>query len=126
MGIDAIDFIISKTKEKEFLEILEEYKKHYEEIAKKIEKIYQKHSSKEPHETSLMNKAMTWSGIQMNTLTDKSTSKLAEMLLQGTNMGIIEGRKLLNNKDVDNNVNELIEKFVDMQEKFCETLKKYL
>ena len=45
-----------------------------------------------------MNKVMTWYGIEMKTMFDKSNSKIAELLLQGTNMGIIEGRKLLNNK----------------------------
>jgi hypothetical protein len=47
-----------------------------------------------------MNKVMTWYGIEMKTMFDKSNSKIAELLLQGTNMGIIEGRKLLNNKGV--------------------------
>ena len=39
---------------------------------------------------------MGWMGVEMNTLTDKSNSKIAELMIQGTNMGIIEGVKLLN------------------------------
>ena len=42
--------------------------------------------------------SLYWYGIEMKTLMDDSTSKITELLLQGTNMGIIEGRKLLNNK----------------------------
>ncbi len=34
---------------------------------------------------------MTWYGIQMNTIKDDTISKLSELLMQGTNMGIIEG-----------------------------------
>ena len=52
--------------------------------------------------------------------------KLAELLLQGTNMGIIEGRRLLNNKSGDEKVDKLVEEYVNMQEKFVEILKKYL
>lgn len=126
MGIDALNFIIEKVEEKEFSNLLQDYKKHYEEISKRIEKLYQKNSSKEPHETSKMTKAMTWYGIQMNTMMDKSTSKLAELLLQGTNMGIIEGRKLLNTKDIDKETNDILNTFINAQEKFCESLKKYL
>ena len=73
-----------------------------------------------------MNKAMTWYGIEMKTTTDHSTSKIAELLVQGTNMGIIEGRKLLNHKDVDKNVEKIAEKYVAMQENSLEELKKYL
>jgi len=73
-----------------------------------------------------MNKAMTWYGIEMRTLTDKTTSKIAELLLQGTNMGIIEGRRLLNNKDINDEVNSIISDYVAMQEKAVERLKQFL
>lgn len=42
---------------------------------------------------------MTWYGIQMKTMNDDSTLKLSELLMQGTNMGIIEGRRLLNQNE---------------------------
>ena len=65
--------------------------------------------------------------IEMNTISDKSNSKIAEMMLQGTNMGIIEGRRLLNNNpSVDKNVRQILDDFVVMQEDSVETLKKYL
>ena len=69
---------------------------------------------------------MTWYGIEIKTLKDNSNSKIAELLLQGTNMGIIEGRKILNKKEIDKKVNELIEKYVTMQEDNVEILKQYL
>ena len=73
-----------------------------------------------------MNKVMIWSSIQMNTLGDDSTSKLAEMLIQGTEMGIVEGRKLLNHKEMDDKIKKLVNKYIGEQEKFIERLKKYL
>lgn len=69
---------------------------------------------------------MTWSSIKMQTMNDNSNSKIAEMLLQGTNMGIIEGRKILNNKNLDKKIHKLIEKFVSMQEECVENLKEFL
>jgi len=48
-------------------------------------------------------------------------------LYNGTNMGIIEGRRLLNHNDgLDADVNNLLNDFVAFQEKSVETLKKYL
>ena len=41
-------------------------------------------------------------------------------------MGIIEGRKTLNHKEISEEVHDLIQKFVTMQENIVETLKKYL
>jgi len=69
---------------------------------------------------------MTWYGIEMKTMFDKSNSKIAELLLQGTNMGIIEGRKLLNNKGTDPNVEKLVSDYVKNQEEAVEKLKEYL
>jgi hypothetical protein len=75
-----------------------------------------------------MNKMMTWYGIQMNTITDKSNSKISELLMQGTNMGIIEGRRLLNQnqENIATDVKNILNDFVVMQEDSVETLKKYL
>lgn len=129
MGMDAIEYVSEKVGDPQFREVLNiEYDK-YSDIEKRIDNIYHKYASKEPHETSKMNKMMTWYGIQMNTMNDKSNSKISELLMQGTNMGIIEGRRLLNqnqNGEINNEVKELLNDYVSMQEDSVETLKKYL
>lgn len=99
MGIDAISYILDKVKNSEFKKVLEIQLNDYKQISKEIKKLYPNYSDKKPHETSTMNKIMTFYGIEMKTMTDESDSKLAELLLKGTNMGIIEGRRLLNHKD---------------------------
>lgn len=126
MGQDAIHFILEKVEDENLKKVLNEQYKKYKNITNKIAKIYPEYSEKEPHETSIMNKAMTWYGIEMKTLMDDSTSKITELLLQGTNMGIIEGRKLLNHKDTNEKVHKLIQEYVDMQEECVEQLKKFL
>jgi len=125
MGKDAIDFIIDKVEDESLKKELQSQYREYEEISERIHKVYPD-AKKEPHETNAMNKAMTWYGIEMRTLTDKTTSKIAELLLQGTNMGIIEGRRLLNNKDINDEVNSIISDYVAMQEKAVERLKQFL
>ena len=115
MGIDAINFLFDKIESKDLKVILN-----------RIAEIYPDYSKKEPHETNAINKAMTFWGIEMKTITDKSDSKVVELLLQGTNMGIIEGRKLLNHKCTDQEVEILIEKYITMQEDYYDILKEYL
>ena len=126
MGKDAIHFILDKVKDDRLKEELNNQYKKYNEISDKINNIYPKYNEDKPHETTTMNKVMTWYGIEMKTLADDSTSKIAELLLQGTNMGIIEGRKLLNHKDTNEEVHSLVQEYVDMQEKAVEKLKTFL
>lgn len=126
MGKDAIDFVLNKVEDKSLKKELEAEYNDYQMIEDKIDKIYSKYSDGDPHSTSTMNKAMTWSGIEMRTMTDKSTSKLAELLLQGVNMGIIEGRKILNKKELNNEVHDIASTYVTMQEKSVEALKRFL
>ena len=126
MGMDAIHFIIDKVEDEEFHKELERQYNGYKKISDRICELYPEYSNDEPHETNAMNKVMTWYGIEMKTLLDNSNSKIAELLLQGTNMGIIEGRKLLNNKNTDKEVEKLVSEYVKNQEKAVEDLKKYL
>ena len=129
MGMDAIKFVLEKVDDNTFKELLEKQYDKYQEISNSINEIYSDYVSdddKEPHETNTMTKAMTWYGINMKTMTDHTTSKIAELLVQGTNMGIIEGRRLINNKHVDKPIEKILNKYVSMQENSLEELKKYL
>jgi len=128
MGMDAIHFVSEKVGDERFKKVLDvEYNK-YKEITNRVNDIYSQYNTeKEPHETNAMNKMMAWYGINMKTMTDQSNSKISELLMQGTNMGIIEGRRLLNNNpSVDTEVRQILDDFVVMQEDSVETLKKYL
>ena len=127
MGVDSINYVLPYINDKKLLKKLKRELDEYNSIIKNISKIYSKFSDKEPHETNAMNKMMTWYGIQMKTMTDDTTSKLSELLMQGTNMGIIEGRRLLNqNPEAEKDVKNILNDFVVMQEDSVETLKKYL
>ncbi len=127
MGMDAISYVSEKVKDNDFKQVLDiEYNK-YQNISERVNDLYSNYSSKEPHETNTMNKMMTWYGIQMKTMMDDTTSKLSELLMQGTNMGIIEGRRLINqNNNIAPDVKNILYDFVTMQEDSVETLKKYL
>lgn len=127
MGMEAISVISEKVQNHTFKKVLDvEYNK-YKDISRRVNDLYSNYSSKEPHEINAMNKMMTWYGIQMRTITDDTTSKLSELLMQGTNMGIIEGRRLINqNENAAEDVKNILQEFVTMQEDSVETLKKYL
>lgn len=127
MGMDAINFVIDKVGDSEFKKTLDlEYNK-YKDISRRVNNLYSNYSDKEPHETNTMNKMMTWYGVEMKTMSDKSNSNISELLMNGTNMGIIEGRRLLNqNKQLAPDVEKILNDFVTMQENSIEKLKTFL
>jgi hypothetical protein len=49
-----------------------------------------------PKELAEKERAMLWMSLQGNTLFNKETSHLAEMMIQGSNMGILSLTKVLN------------------------------
>lgn len=126
IGIEAINCLIDKVDNKDLKNVLEKQLSQYDEIEDKIHDIYHEYSEKEPHEIGTTMKTMTDYMTNMKTMIDHTDSKIVEILLQGTNMGIIEGKRIINNKKSDKEVEDLLEKFINHQEKIIENLKQYL
>lgn len=96
MGMDSISNVLTKVKDENFESLLNEQHKEYKNIFDRTQELLVE-NNEEIEDTPMMQKAMSWMGIQLNTATDTSNSKLSDLLIQGTNMGIVKGRKLLNN-----------------------------
>jgi len=126
MGVDALKIILEKVNENDFRALLENQVKEYLDFSNKISQQYKEYTNEEIHETSKMTKMMTWYGIQKDTILDDGVSNLADMLIRGTTMGIIEGRRILNNKKMDKEVHSLCSDYVKMQEEYVEKLKACL
>lgn len=126
MGMDSISFVSEKVGDENFKDNLSFQYNQYGEILNKVNTIYEKYGDI-PDDNNIKDKVMGWTGVQMNTITDKSNSHLADMLIQGTTMGIIEGRKLLNqNPNADSDIIQTLDTFVKMQENNVEKLKTFL
>lgn len=126
MGMDSISNVSEKVQDDRFKQDL---KYQYDEYNKILNKVNNELTNYDdfPKELNPMQKAMGWMSVEFNTMTDQSNSKIAEMMIKGTNMGIIEGVKLLNqNPDADENVRNIVDGFVHFQENTIEQLKKYL
>lgn len=126
MGIESINNLIDRVESKDLKEILEKLSKTYYKFEDKIQKKYNEYTDKDPHEIGLMEKIMSSYMVNMKMMKDHSDSKIAELLLEGLNMGIIEGRKILNNKKLEEDVEKLLGEFISEQEEVVEELKKFL
>lgn len=100
-----------------------EYKKYQEEICVLLK------SNGVPEPTSgLLVKASSYVGINLELMRDNSDSKIADMLIQGFTMGVLEiTRKLKKFHDKINKEERTIaENLIDFQNKQIKILKKYL
>ena len=79
-------------------------------------------------EPNPMKKAMMWGSIKMNTLTDNSRAHIAEMMIQGTVMGITSLKTSLGEipKDDDEEITELLKELIALEEGFEKKLNSYL
>lgn len=126
MGMDSISTISEKVEDNTFKDdLLFQYDK-YNEILNRVNSELKNYDDF-PKELPPMQKTMGYIDIQLSTLNDKSNSHIAEMLIKGTNMGIIEGVKLKNrNPDIDPTISNILDDFIKFQENNVEKLQKYL
>ena len=126
MGMDSISNVSEKVEDDNLKNDLKFQYDKYNDILNKVSSELGNYDDF-PQELNPMQKAMGWISVEFNTMDDRSNSKIAEMMLKGTNMGIIEGVKLLNhNPDLEQNVKNILNEFIKFQENNVEQLKKYL
>ena len=126
MGMNSIEYLQDKVQGNELSNYLKHEYSMYNNVLDKVNDAFSNYNT-EPNDPSFGTRAMLWYGIQTNTIVDHTDSKLSELLMQGTNMGIIEGRRILNaNPDLDTDVKNLINDFVSYQEDSVEKLKEFL
>ena len=126
MGMDSINMVGEKVQDEKFQKLLNEQHNEYQNIFDRTQEILKQHGET-IEDVPAMQKMMGWMGIQMNTMADKSNSQLSELLIQGNDMGIIKGHKLLNGSNFTTpEIENLLSDFVRLQEKNIDDLKKWL
>ncbi len=74
-----------------------------------------------------MKKAMLWSSIKMKTMINNSRNQVAEMMINGTVMGINELTAMINeSENLNEEVKVYVKKLLDLEEEYQVRLKKYL
>ena len=126
MGVNAISYVTDKVTNDGFKKELSTQYNQYEDILNRVADLYNQYGEV-PANFNLKDEVMTWMGIQMNTASDKSPSKISELLIQGNTMGIIEGRRLLNNNpSIKDDIKNTLSEFVTLQENTVAKLKNFL
>ena len=127
LALESISDILPEIEDENIKEEILRQHEEYEKICAQASMIAKK-NGQELKEPNPMKKMMMWSGIKMNTLTDKSASHIADMMVQGTVMGITALKKTLSDSQglLDSEVDALLRELIELEESFEKRLKAYL
>ena len=108
----------------------EELSRQHEEYEKFSSRalVIAKNKGIELKEPNPLKKAMMWGSIKMSAMKDNSLAHVADMMLQGTIMGITALRSSQNmaKPDEDEEVLALLDEMLQAEERFEKTWKEYL
>lgn len=127
MGVETLNQLIPMIDNEAFKKRIEAQLKEYEQIHEEAKKLLNRHGYDEKG-IGALEKIMAYLMIDMKTLMDKSSSHIAEMLIQGSNMGIIDAVKRINQyeKEAEKEVTALMKRLLKFEENNVERLKDAL
>lgn len=127
LALVSITDILPAVEDEEIKTELHAQHEEYEHFSAKAA-ILAKDMNIELKEPNPMKKAMMWGSIKMNTLTDNSRSHIADMMVQGTVMGVNALRTTANDLADDGNedVAALLREMIETEECFEKKWKEFL
>ena len=126
LALQSISNILPETEDEGIRKEMESEHEGYEKISGKA-CVIAKNRGIELKEPNPMKKMMMWGSIKMNTLTDGSRAHIAEMMIQGTVMGITSLKTTQSKAEcTDEEICELLREFIALEEKYEKRLKAFL
>ncbi len=127
IALQSISNLIPEVEESPIKKELHEEYEGYEKIIGEISKEMSENGL-EPKDINPLKKTMMWSSIKMKTITDNSQNNAADMMVQGSVMGIIELYTILSHygNSLSENTRELVQKLLDLEEEYERKLKTFL
>ena len=124
MGVETLNQLLPMIDNEAFKKRIEAQLKEYKQIHEEAKELLNRHGYDEKG-IGALEKIMTYLMIDMKTLMDKSSSHIAEMLIQGSNMGIIDAVKRINQyeKEAEKEVTALMKRLLKFEENNVERLK---
>lgn len=127
MGVTATDILLPKVEDQALRSQIERQRNNYQGMASKARELLENEGEDAGKGSRPMQKAMLWGSIQMNTLMNNSTEHMAEMMIQGSTMGIVDMQKRLNDLPAsDEKPRRLAEEFIEGEQHSIENLKQLL
>jgi hypothetical protein len=126
MGVGTISRLIDMAEDVNFKTQLESQLNEYKEIHRAAQKALNENGYDEKG-ISALEKVKTYIMLNMQTLTDKTPSHISEMLMIGSNMGVINAVKNLKKyQGAEPGILSLMERLLKFEENNIQQLKAFL
>ena len=127
LALQSISNILPAVEEETLRDILSRQHEDYEHFSARAS-ILARDMGIELKDPNPMKKMMMWGSIKMSTMTDNSPSHIAEMMVQGTVMGITALKATAGDIPVDGNekIIALLDEMIKAEEEYEKTWKEYL
>ena len=127
LALESISDILPETDDAEIRQELQAQHEEYERFSAKAAMLAS-NLGLELKEPNPMKKAIMWGSIKMNTLTDKSRAHIADMMVQGTVMGVTTLRTTASELPADGNdeILALLDEMIKTEEQFEKKWKEFL
>lgn len=125
MGVSGIDAVLKRLEESPVKEALEGQRKDYERIGREARRLLERQGAEVTQAGGAAKASAHWMAAGKLAL-DHSPSKVAEMTIQGTTMGITKTLKHLHDNPDGGEAVELGQQLLALQESGVEQMKAYL
>lgn len=125
MGADSIVNLMDKAQDSDMRTEMTRELGRYREYAKRASDLLAERGLK-AEEPSMMAKAGSKIGMAFNTMLDTTTSHIAEMMINGATMGIINIEKQLNENEPTGEARKLAEEILDFEKSTSDNLARFL
>lgn len=127
MGVTTLTQLMDIVKDEEFKKRLESQYNEYKEIHKAAREMLNKNGYDEKG-IDAFERIRTYMMINMQTMFDKSSSHIAEMLIIGSNMGVIDAVKNIKKyrEEAEQDIINLMERLLRFEENNIQQLKEFL
>lgn len=125
LGKYAVENLRPLSSDRGFRNLLLKQYKEYSAIAKEIE-VFADKTNSDIKDVNVFSRGMMYFTTMMNTIGNKSNSKLAEIMIQGINMGIISLTKIINKKSDEEESHTFAQKMMEVLSKNLEEMKLFL
>ena len=126
MGVDSIDDVLNRVKSEKMREFLSKCKKEHQELDAEVQELLEKYrdDGKDPNPVA---KGMSWMKTTMKMAMDESDATIADLMVDGCDMGVKSLSRYLNQYAAADEVSkDICKRLIKLEEKLGKQMRGYL
>ncbi len=126
MGVSAIEDVLQYVSSPEFKEILVESRDEHDKLNREIEELLDKYKDEGKNPNPIA-KGMSWMKTNVKLTVNESDNTIADLITDGSNMGVKSLNKYLNKyKAADEVSKDITKRLINLEEKLTIQSREYL